>query len=101
MESGRRKPMPPEPGIVHGKGENTNAGNGSLLQFKITLKGIRPPVWRRFLVPEGISLSDLHDVIQEVWDGGVVICTSFCARENSMAFRIPSGIWKESLMREQ
>ena len=58
--------MPPEQGTGHRKEENPTAGAGSLLQFKITLKGLRPPVWRRFLVPEGLSLSDLHHVIQEV-----------------------------------
>jgi hypothetical protein len=46
------------------KGEGL--GEGALLQFKITLNGIRPPIWRRFLVPEGLSLSRLHDVIQDV-----------------------------------
>ena len=60
--------MPPEQRVGNGNvvEKNTDNGKGSLLQFKITLKGIRPPVWRRFLVPEGLSLSDLHDVIQEV-----------------------------------
>ena len=64
--------MPPEQRIGNASEENTSTGKGSLLQFKITLKGIRPPIWRRFLVPEGLSLSDLHDVIQEVmgwWEG--------------------------------
>ncbi|TKB77755.1 MAG: plasmid pRiA4b ORF-3 family protein [Nitrospira sp.] len=37
-----------------------------MLQFKITLTGTRPPIWRRVLVPEGLSLSELHDVLQEV-----------------------------------
>lgn len=41
-------------------------GKGALLQFKITLSRSRPPIWRRVLVPEGLSLSGLHDVIQEV-----------------------------------
>jgi len=58
--------VPPEQGTDITSEENTSIGKGSLLQFKITLKGIRPPIWRRFLVPEGISLSDFHDVIQEV-----------------------------------
>ena len=58
--------MPPDQGTGNTAAENTGNRGGSLLQFKITLKRIRPPVWRRFLVPEGISLSDLHDVIQEV-----------------------------------
>ncbi len=55
-----------ENGTFSEKNEGANAGEGSLLQIKITLKGIRPPIWRRFLVPEGLSLSDLHDVIQKV-----------------------------------
>ncbi len=33
-------------------------------QLKISLKGMRPPIWRRVLVPENITLSDLHEVIQ-------------------------------------
>ena len=58
--------MPPEQEIGSGVKKTMGNGMGSRLQFKITLKGIRPPIWRRFLVPEGLSLSDLHDVIQEV-----------------------------------
>ncbi len=57
--------MPPKHdprNTAHGAGR----GMGALLQFKITLTGIRPPIWRRVLVPEGLSLSGLHDVIQEV-----------------------------------
>jgi hypothetical protein len=46
--------------------QGASRGAGALLQFKITLTGIRPPIWRRVLVPEGLSLSGLHDVIQEV-----------------------------------
>ncbi|MGH3397636.1 MAG: plasmid pRiA4b ORF-3 family protein [Streptosporangiaceae bacterium] len=40
-------------------------------QLKITLRGVsKPPVWRRVLVPAGITLGDLHDVIQIAmgWD---------------------------------
>jgi len=55
--------VPPEQGMDDVVEKKTGNGKGSFLQFKITLKGIRPPIWRRFLVPEGISLSDLHDVI--------------------------------------
>ena len=34
-------------------------------QFKITLKGIRPPVWRRIQVPETYTFWDLHVAIQD------------------------------------
>ena len=33
-------------------------------QLKITLTGIRPPIWRRVLVPGRIRLCALHDVFQ-------------------------------------
>ena len=35
-------------------------------QFKITLWGIRPPIWRRIRVPETYALWDLHVAIQDV-----------------------------------
>lgn len=37
------------------------------LQLKVTLRGIRPPVWRRVLVPESMTLGDLHHVIQDAF----------------------------------
>lgn len=40
-------------------------GNGTdVYQLKITLKSVRPPVWRRVLVPGRITLASLHDVVQ-------------------------------------
>jgi hypothetical protein len=35
-------------------------------QLKITLKDVRPPVWRRFLVASDMKLPDLHKVTQTV-----------------------------------
>lgn len=39
-------------------------------QLKITLKGIKPPIWRRVLVPETATLNDLHEIVQVAmgWD---------------------------------
>jgi pRiA4b ORF-3-like protein len=37
----------------------------SVHQLKVTLTGIRPPVWRRLQVANTINLRRLHDVIQE------------------------------------
>lgn len=33
-------------------------------QIKITLRDVKPPVWRRVLVPASIRLGQLHEVIQ-------------------------------------
>ena len=37
-------------------------------QIKVTLDGVKPPVWRRLLVPGSISLEKLHDVLQIAMD---------------------------------
>jgi Plasmid pRiA4b ORF-3-like protein len=33
-------------------------------RIKVTLRSVRPPVWRRLTVPSWITLADLHEVIQ-------------------------------------
>jgi hypothetical protein len=40
--------------------------------MKVTLRDVRPPVWRRLLIPGDITLGGLHGVIQRAmgWGGG-------------------------------
>ena len=35
-------------------------------QLKISLKGAKPPIWRRFLIENSVALPEFHDVIQIV-----------------------------------
>ncbi len=41
------------------------ANTAEIYQLKITLKGSKPPIWRRIQVPSNINLSKLHLVFQE------------------------------------
>ncbi|QBY55233.1 plasmid pRiA4b ORF-3 family protein [Cupriavidus oxalaticus] len=36
----------------------------AVLQLRIALRGLSPPVWRRLLIPEHVTLARLHGVIQ-------------------------------------
>ncbi|MBR9656752.1 plasmid pRiA4b ORF-3 family protein [Bacillus cereus] len=38
----------------------------AIYQFKITLKGIRPPIWRRFLIHSEVTFKEFHNIIQVV-----------------------------------
>ena len=41
-----------------------------VLQLKITLEGITPKIWRRFLVKDNITFQKLHEIIQIVMGWG-------------------------------
>ncbi len=43
-----------------------------IYQIKITLNGIRPPIWRRIQVASNTTLQDLHNILQVTmgWMGG-------------------------------
>jgi hypothetical protein len=52
------------------KSSNPKAQPAQVHELKITLRGSKPSIWRRFAVPSDMRLSDLHYVIQIVmgWD---------------------------------
>ena len=38
----------------------------TVITLKVTLRGAKPPIWRRLLMPGAMTLADLHDAIQGV-----------------------------------
>ena len=40
----------------------------AIYQIKVTLQNIHPPIWRRFLVPDNLTLGTLHHIIQAAMD---------------------------------
>jgi hypothetical protein len=60
---GTREGQRPSPA---GRAEDGDA----VYQLKASLRGIRPPVWRRLRLPGGTSLGELHEVLQVAfgWD---------------------------------
>ena len=51
---------------------SASASSPSVLKLKVTLLNIKPPIWRRLLAPETMTLAQLHHAIQNVmgWRNG-------------------------------
>lgn len=54
------------------KSPKTKVANSdrNAIQLKVTLRQIKPPIWRRLVVPDTFTLGDLHEAIQIAmgWD---------------------------------
>ena len=46
-------------------------------QFRIVLKGTKPPIWRRIQVPDNYSFENLHVAVQNVLDWEVYAGSSY------------------------
>jgi len=69
---------------------------GPVYQLKITLKGHKPAIWRRFLVPGHFTLARLHRVLQDVmgWMDCHLHC--FAVGKKRYSFPYPDSDWGES-----
>ncbi|AUT76513.1 plasmid pRiA4b ORF-3 family protein [Paraburkholderia hospita] len=50
--------------VYSGSMDSDSSEVTSVLQLRISLRGVNPPVWRRLLIPEEITIAQLHHVMQ-------------------------------------
>ncbi len=64
-------------------------------RMKITLRGIRPPIWRRFEVSDDFTLGRLHDVLQDVMGWTNSHLHAFWVGD--MRFAVPDPEWPDDI----
>src|SRR4051794_5141753 len=64
-----------------------------VLSLKVTLRDIRPPIWRRILVPRDMTLADLHRAIQAVmgWEDAHLHAFNVGGRQYSARGMLPDA----------
>ena len=72
-------------------GRVASEGSGLIYEFKVTLKDIEPPIWRRIQVPDG-TLGELHEVLQVVFGWQDYHLHQFVVRGESYGPRPPDGM---------
>jgi Plasmid pRiA4b ORF-3-like protein len=63
------QPLPHEGDMAKTSAPKKPAATG-MFSLKVTLRGIKPPIWRRIVVPGRTTLGDLHVAIQITMGSG-------------------------------
>lgn len=74
------------------RGRSRNMGG---YQLKITIKGSKPPIWRRVVVPDRITFGQLHQVIQAVFGWEDCHLHKFEIRGIAAQF-VDTELWEEN-----
>ena len=69
--------------------EPKRSASKSIVSLKVTLRGTRPPVWRRLLMPGEMTLGDLHQAIQATMVGMMTISMPSTSVAGSTAIATP------------
>jgi hypothetical protein len=67
----------------------------SIFQLKVTVAHIRPPIWRRLLVPDDFTLAKLHLILQDAmgWEN----CHLHAFHIHGEEYGVPDGDFDESV----
>lgn len=68
----------------------------NIIQLKITLRDLHPPIWRRIQVRDNISFHKLHEIIQVVMGWANYHLYDF--HVNEQRFSLPDGDWDENVI---
>ncbi len=76
----------PHAARIAAQGIYVGRGLDRILQLKVTLTEVEPPVWRRLLLPAGITLARLHGVLQDAmaWTNSHLHCFEVAGRRIGM-----------------
>jgi hypothetical protein len=77
---------------------------GRVVQLKVTLRGARPPIWRRVQVPATFSLEKLHYVLQAVMGWEDCHLHQYCVGGVYYSGLAPDGTdvdWDDEMMDER
>ncbi len=64
-----------------------------IYQLKVTLKGSKPPIWRRILVPSDMRLGKLHQILQVVMGWTDSHLHQLSVGPTAYGCRTPTLIW--------
>jgi hypothetical protein len=97
--AGRRSllaPQPP-PRPVRRVARHRRSGPPKIHQLKVTLKGIRPPIWRRLLIRSDTNLEQLHELLQTTMVGSTATSTNSWRTTSRTAYPTTSGASKSKM----
>jgi hypothetical protein len=74
-------------------------GPSAIYQMKVTLKGIRPPIWRRLLIRPDTKLKQLHEILQTAM--GWFNCHLHQFVADGVRYGVPDDEWGHDVQDER
>lgn len=75
--------------------------SATVFQIKVTLRGIRPPIWRRLRVPSTLTLGQLHQALQIAMGWTNSHMHQFCVGRQYFGVPDPDDLWNAPTISER